>query len=166
MESMFRSTPKVLSESDVAETTRKLGLFDSLYNPTGKAFENRFESIENNTIIFDHASGLMWQRSGSSPMAYQNISAWLQRVREENFGNYSDWRLPTVEEILTLLADHKQESGLYLNWLFDNRQKIVWTADTKNATQAWAMFFTSGHCYYSDIHQMFRASFYYLRAVR
>lgn len=164
MEPLF--TPKVLSESNVTEIIKKSGLFDSLYNPTGKAFENRFEPIENNTIIFDHASGLMWQRSGSAPTAYQNISNWLQGVRDQNFGNYADWRLPTVEEILTLLEDRKQENGLFLNLLFDNRQKIVWTADMKNATQAWAMFFASGHLYYSDIHQMFPASFYSLRAVR
>jgi hypothetical protein len=166
MDPIFRSTPKTLSEGDVATTAKKLGLFDSLYNPTGKPYANRFELIENNTIIFDHASGLMWQRSGSPKIAYQKSSSWLSSLREQNFGNYSDWRLPTVEEILTLLEDRKQESGLFLNLIFDSLQKIIWTADAKNATQAWAVFFTNGHCYYSDIHQMFPASFYYLRAVR
>lgn len=166
MEPIFRSTPRTLSETDVSNVVKKVNLFDSLYNPSGKPFQNRYELIEDNSIVFDHASGLMWQRSGSQQIAYQEIGSWLGDLQVQKYGNYGDWRLPTVEEGLSLLENRKQDTGLFIDPVFDSHQKTIWTADAKNATQVWAIFFTNGHCYYSDIHQMFPASYYAIRAVR
>lgn len=162
----FRSVSRRLTENTVRRWIQQQNIFDALYNPTGISFSNHFELIENGLVVFDHASGLMWQRAGSEQVAYRGIKNWLYQLNSQSFANYKDWRLPTLEEALTLLEPQKQEQGLFLAPLFSNIQKKIWTADVKSKASAWAVFFNEGHCYYSDTYQVFPSSYYYLRAIR
>jgi len=145
---------------------KEKNVFDGLYHPQGMKVTNDYEIVDNGTVIFDHASGLMWQQSGSGQIAYRAIKKWVTELNKKRFAGYSDWRLPTIEEVLTLLETKKKGHGLYIDPIFDETQSKIWTADVHSKTCAWAMFFNEGHCYYSDTHQMFTAAYYYLRAVR
>ncbi|GAK49223.1 hypothetical protein U14_00442 [Candidatus Moduliflexus flocculans] len=42
-------------------------------------------------------------------MTYQEAEAYIAQINADNFGDYNDWRLPTVEELLSLL-EQKQET--------------------------------------------------------
>ncbi len=165
MEPIFRNLPLVLSEAEVEKVIREHNLFDALYNAAGQIFPNQFELMLQDRVVFDHATGLMWQRSGSDKIDYRVIRKWLQTLNAQAFAGYHDWRLPTIEEALTLLEAKKDANFLYVNPIFDPLQKQIWTADIKNQTSAWAIFFSNGHCYYSDTHQKFNTN-YYVRAVR
>lgn len=43
--------------------------------------------------------------SPGNPNNGQNIHDWLQRVNQEGWCGYHDWRIPTLEELKTLLTD-------------------------------------------------------------
>jgi serine/threonine-protein kinase len=103
--------------------------------------ENDFEN-QGETVI-DHVTGLLWQRSGSDEsLTYQKAQAYIENLNRERFAGYADWRLPTVEELMSLLEPEKQSNEFYINPIFDKRQWCSWSADT--ISTLWSRIFSSG----------------------
>lgn len=100
-------------------------------------------------VVYDHASSLMWQQSGSTKeMEYKNAKAYVEALNSQNFAGYSDWRLPTLEEAMSLMKPTKNTDALYIDPLFDKQQNWIWTSDTYSASRAWVVDFYFGYCYY------------------
>jgi hypothetical protein len=78
------------------------------------------------------------------------------------FAGYDNWRLPTLEEAMSLMENTPNEFGLYINPLFDVRQPWNWTADRYSASRIWFVNFLYGNCNYSGL----RDKDGYVRAVR
>ncbi len=99
-------------------------------------YQGRFEKQGN--IVVEQKSGLMWQTSGSEHwMTYPEAQGYIDSLNNMRFAGHTDWRLPTVEELMTLQEAEKQESGLCLNPAFDPTQTWSWTADTRTEDGAW-----------------------------
>jgi hypothetical protein len=64
---------------------------------------NDFEDNGDGTVT-DHATGLMWMQDDSGEgMNWQEALAWAQTKNASNFLGYSDWRLPNVKELQSIL---------------------------------------------------------------
>ena len=102
---------------------------------------NKFES--RGDVIIDKATGLMWQKSGApKKLTYDQAQHYLAVDRT---GGYADWRLPTIEELLSLVELEKMPN-LYINSMFfDETQKWVWSADSriKRENLKWAIWIVS-----------------------
>ncbi len=168
----FRSSPKEdFSEiSSIKEMIRQYNFFCKEYNwtkgysnPNGSSFDNKFESQNSSMVIYDQASGLMWQQSGFAyTMSYNKAKSNIARLNRDKFAGYNDWRLPTLEEAMSLMEPTKMSGGLHIDPMFDNNQRYIWTADLYSAHSAWVVYFGDGQCYYSAI--SYNDS--YVRAVR
>ncbi|MFQ5628673.1 MAG: DUF1566 domain-containing protein [bacterium] len=102
---------------------------------------------ENQSLVIDHTTGLTWQQSGSSDsMVFKDAQAYIQKLNDENHSGYSDWRLPTLEEAMSLIELEKKEGNLYIESVFDKKQGWIWTADKTTAGSVWFVLFTSGDC--------------------
>jgi hypothetical protein len=55
-----------------------------------------------------------------------------------------------LEEAMSLMEPKKSKDGLYIDAIFDNTQRWIWTADTRSASAAWGVIFGSGYC--NDTH--------------
>lgn len=65
--------------------------------------KNNFKDNKDGTIT-DLATGLMWQRSDSQKaMSWENALSWVQQKNNENYLNYSDWRLPNAKELQSIV---------------------------------------------------------------
>jgi|GEM_PF-1236500 len=166
---VFRSTPQSLSEAQVKTMLKKFNFYSREYdwnkeycNPGGVGFENDFELSKNGLVVYDKASRLMWQRGGSEKYLYLNqTQAYIDSLNRVGFAGYRDWRLPTLEEAMSLMERNKNKAGLYINELFDSRQRWIWTADPyAGASGRWVVIFNSGYCSPYDIY------YYHVRAVR
>jgi hypothetical protein len=131
-------------------------------NPRGQGLPNDFVLQQGGRIIVDRATGLMWQQSGSEEsMIYDKAKAYISQLNRENFGGYSDWRLPTLEEAMSLMERSTLNGDLYIDPKFDSKQRWIWTADKESAGVAWVANFGYGHCDRNFVQLNF-----YVRAVR
>ena len=116
-----------------------------------------------NGIIKDNVTGLMWQKATAT-----GTYTWQQAVDYCNnlsLGGYTDWYLPTIRELSTLVDSSIALPGPTINTTYfpDTGQSIYWssTVPADGIGNAWGVFFSYGYVYgYS------KADYYYVRAVR
>jgi len=129
-----------------------------------KYVPNDYEDNQNGTIT-DHATGLMWQQSGSDDMlSLPKGKKYMRRLNHERFAGYNDWRLPTIDELTSLLEPEKRKNELYIDLLFDQKQLYCGSSDTSNGSSdlAWVVYFNYGVVGSSLLNDLN----YYVRVVR
>lgn len=146
----LRSQPTEDFPEEAAEIMIKdMGFFDSEWHTAGTGFPNQYELRENGMVVYDHASGLMWQQSGSDNMPYDEIKYYLETLKLQHFAGYCDWRLPTLEEAMSLLEPVQNTKGRYIDLIFDQMQQWIWTSDMKPGFwkgSPWVVYFDAGEC--------------------
>jgi uncharacterized protein YjbI with pentapeptide repeats len=97
-------------------------------------------------VVVDNATGLMWHQSGSDDQVkWGEAKYWVEDLNSEGYAGYQDWRLPTLEEVVSLIESSRknrwlptleellESSGkgtdLYMNHVFSKQQKWSWTGD-------------------------------------
>ena len=122
---------------------------------------NEFQDNGDDTVT-DYATGLMWQKSGSSySFHYSLAKEYVEFLNEERFAEYNDWRLPTIPELMSILKFKKNDKGYYIDPVFNQKQRCCWSADSSNGWVAWYVLFIYGNVYW---HFTFNDN--YVRAVR
>ena len=162
---IFRYQPQKLSENDVNEMLKINNLFEKNRNKQGTGFNNQLEldKVGEDEIIVDYNSGLIWLPDGSSEaIVFNKAKAWIEELNRINYAHYDDWRLPTLEEVMSLMTKEQKNGELFIDPIFDPIQRSIWTSDlTQNESLAWVVFFNYGSCYVNclDLRN-------YVRAVR
>jgi serine/threonine-protein kinase len=132
---------------------------DHLWRPQTYT-RNSFE-IHSNGTIADHATGLLWQRSGSRyPATRQRAAAYLENLNHRRFAERCDWRLPTINELITLLRPMHNAIDLCIAPQFDQRQRWLWSIDRRSYTAAYYVDMELGFVGWQDCSAPF-----YTRAV-
>ncbi|HEX9974426.1 MAG TPA: DUF1566 domain-containing protein [bacterium] len=148
---MYRDAPKQLCDEDVAAMIARHKFFDKKKNENGhdivKTFE--FREINGEKVIFDSDSGLMWQKSGSlRSMWLETAKQWIEELNRISYAGHNDWRLPTLEEAMSLMKKERLNGDMHIDLMFDKNQTSIWTSDMTTAgSRAWVVFFNYGSCY-------------------
>jgi hypothetical protein len=82
-------------------------------------------------VVVDNATGLMWHQSGSDDYVdWDEAKEWVEDLNsEEGYAGYQDWRLPTVDEAVSLLESSQINGDLYIDPVFSKNQRWTWTGD-------------------------------------
>jgi len=146
----LRETARPLTPEDVMTLLDKYNFYATCWNYNGNFcnpegdFKNVFFKNHDNTVT-DRATGLMWQQGGSSkPMTWQEAKAYVETVNRDAFAGYSDWRLPNVEELASLMERSWQNCDLFIDPVFDKAQRSIWSKDTRDMATAWKANFHMG----------------------
>jgi hypothetical protein len=159
----FRSKPiNRLSGSLLGSIAKKYGFFDSVFNNSGAGFSNDYVLQNDGEVVYDRASGLMWQQSGSYNMTFADAKEYVNQLNQDRFAGYNDWRLPTVDESMSLMERKENNDDLYIDSVFDSIQRYIWTSDGHRAKSAYVAKFMSGNLGSTLI----RKNDYFVRAVR
>ena len=119
----LRSYPSRVSYEDTNKIIKKYG-FDHPFDKSNLglpsvykgSFKNSFESrnLEGDLVVIDRKTQLMWKKD----CVYKDYSP-----REEldsvlnnfKYAGYSNWRIPTIEELFSLLEFERNNLGYYIN---------------------------------------------------
>ena len=143
----LREEPKEISEQTIKRMVLQYDFYEYERNPYGN-FVNDFMKNGDGTIT-DRATGLMWQEEGSTAtLRYGEAQKYIKRLNKQQYAGHSDWRLPTVEELVSLLKN-SQRKGVHIDSAFGNKQAICWTADdyyldSRYTLGAWIVSFKYG----------------------
>jgi len=119
---------KNLSDGDLQKMIKERNFFNKQSNPEGH-FPNDLLDNGNGTIT-DKVTGLMWQKGGSpSEMKFDLAVRYVEELNSSRFGGHGDWRLPTMEELCSLLEGTSNASGKFMDNLFDPAQSLCWSGD-------------------------------------
>lgn len=159
----LRDQAQQLSEAQVTNLIKKSDFFDIKRNISGRGASGQLELLEisSDAMVFDPRSNLLWQQSGSQEsMWFEQTQEWLMSLNQRGYGGYHDWRLPTLEEAMSLMRNNNDATSLYIDPIFDPKQLSIWTADTsEKQARAWVVFFNYGCCHlnYYDFNHFVRA---------
>jgi len=156
----LRSDQMTVSEDDFIEVFK----LNEDWRPL-EYIENDFEDLED--IILDRTTGLIWQKWHSKQeLIYEDARKYVENLNQERFAGFSDWRLPTIPELSSLLENEKQSNGLFINPIFktDRPTEIwywCWSSDQRAGGGAWSVNFNLGDVYWNYMDYS-----YYVRVCR
>ncbi|KPA14027.1 protein containing DUF1566 [Candidatus Magnetomorum sp. HK-1] len=157
------------------------------YDANGSALPT---SADQWSIVYDKATGLMWEVKSddgslfdrdrlvtwfSSRLEYEgtlavgkynngeNTEIYVQALNNNQLGGFSDWRIPTVLELRTILDFTGQNSHILTQFFPYTQAKEYWTIQSKNSdlSKAWCVHFNDGLESLQEKRDVF-----YVRAVR
>ena len=129
---------------------KRYGFFENNWNISG-SFDNDFVDNSDGTVT-DRTTALMWQKDGSSSgIKRRRALAYVKKLNKDQFAGYSDWRLPTVDELASLLRKDRT-NGMHIDALFGTKQRGCWSSDvapdflgsTTPLSEVWVVSFTQG----------------------
>ena len=88
--------------------------------------------------MVDETTGLMWQRTASDyPLDHGEAKELIESLNEIRFGGLSCWRLPTVNELMSLVTDPiVPETSCNTPFITDGREWF-WSCDKRSQETSW-----------------------------
>ena len=130
-------------------TAQKAFGLDELWRPNEYGQGDFMDNFDG--TIQDRATGLVWEKHGSRyPLSWQRAHAHIERLNTHAYGNRSDWRLPTIDELTTLFTGRTEPGDFCQQSLFDPRKARLWSGDTKAFTAAWYVDAELGFVWWQD----------------
>jgi hypothetical protein len=145
----LRSSPLAFKENKIESLVRNSGLFERRYNLEGNA-EGYLVDNGDGLTVSDLTTGLMWQRGGSEIGSIRTIQNWAGELNRSSFAGYSDWRLPTFEEALSLALKKKNSKELYLHPCFSAGQPFVFTSDKRDPGGYWFVDYAQARVFWAS----------------
>ena len=99
-------------------------------------------------------------------MNWQEANELISKMNEQDFGSHNDWRLPSVEELITLFDYKSKESiadQLIAQGYIGVQASYYWSSTTcaSNTNYAWYMYMGDGYAGNYD-----KTSYFYVWPVR
>jgi hypothetical protein len=179
----LRSEKQTVSNAEAKAMVVTNNFFRANWNNGGKGVEHRYETkaVGSALVVLDHTTGLMWQRGGSGEVYAgqgdrKDADEYVRSLNAKKFAGFDDWRLPTLEEAMSLMSpadqgqpgevldgSDKVTKGLdHIDAAFEkDAAPIMWTSDLESPERAWLLYFWDGICVPESVN--FNA---YVRAVR
>jgi hypothetical protein len=117
--------------------------------------------INGDGTVTDTDTGLMWdQDTPDNAMTWESA---LSTFENSTWAGYTDWRLPTIQELRSLVDYSRFNPVINITYFPDTAASCYWSSTTyANGTDvAWGMYFDYGGDYLN-----FKDGLYYVRAVR
>lgn len=141
--------PRIINDDEIEGLIKKWNFFDSEHNAEGN-FVNQLVQGKTKETVVDLRTGLMWQRSGLDINSIRTIQRQIKELNENGFAGFHDWRLPSMEEALSLLEPEKNQKGMYLHPCFYKQQAFIFVNAQRKPGGYWFVDFKQGRAFWSS----------------
>lgn len=145
----LNSAPRDLRETDADAIIRAGNFFDTQYNIKGK-FTNFLVDNQDGLTVTDKVTGIMWQRDGNDITSIRKTQAYINKMNDSRFAGYDNWRLPSMEEALSLMETEQNDKGLYLPKCFSAKQPFIFLAGRRDPGGYWFCDYKQGTVYWAS----------------
>ena len=123
------------------------------------------KTVGGDMVVADNATGLMWHQNGADDAkTWYEAKGWIKKLNKRGYAGYRDWRLPTLDEAVSLLESSRINGDLYIDPVFSKKQTGILTGDKFDGSEvAWLVFFDCGGVFGDYIVSY---GYYYVRPVR
>jgi len=141
--------PAFLQEEEVDALLRKWNFFESEQNPAG-VFANTLINPGNDQTVIDLTTNLMWQRDGLEINSIRQMRKAIAEVNEKGLAGFHDWRMPTVEEAMSLMEPLQNSKGIYLHPCFSKNQPFIFVEARRKPGGYWFVDYKQGRLFWSS----------------
>jgi hypothetical protein len=150
---LIRSTPRTdFDEAAANQMIFEKNFFDSSRNKEGQPAAATLKTLLNGALIEDRATGRVWTRSCGAALPYlgeTNAGMVVWKANADRLGGADDWRLPTLEEAMSLMTPEKNTNGLFISHHFSDDGYVL-TCDTHTQfggqSMVWVACYALGDC--------------------
>jgi len=158
----LRSEKTTLSRDEAKVMIVTHDFYRAGWNDPGKSGVHQYETqVQHGAlVVLDHATGLMWQRGGSGKPVqggWQGAEQYVHELNAKGFGGFDDWRLPTLEEAMSLMTTPEEGQSragrsddtkvAHLARVFEIAGAyFIWTTDLLAPGRGWVVYFMEGQC--------------------
>lgn len=98
----------------------------------------------------DPVTGLMWAKTDNgSDINWQQAANYCQNL---TMGGYSDWRLPTIDELAGIYDQTQNVDGKHIKGGIHMTASAAWSNSAGDASgEAWNFFFNNGSRYSNQL---------------
>lgn len=139
----------ILLEEDIEPLLKKWNFFDSQKNASG-SFINGFVDSGDSLTVIDERTGLQWQTGGLDICSSRMMKKKIEKIAEEGFAGFHDWRLPSLEEALTLMESKVNFKGVHLHPCFSVDQPFVFVDAQRKPGGYWFVDYKQGCVFWSS----------------
>lgn len=94
--------------------------------------------INDELTLTDRVTGLIWQIAGSeNPLTRHGADQYIVNLNKRSFGGKCTWRLPTINELLSLFTKSSTLEHFCQPETFTEQQVNLWSADWRSEGIAW-----------------------------
>lgn len=140
---------ETLSEEDIQAMVRKYDFYDCERNPDGD-FKNYLVDNNDNLTVSDRKTGLMWQREGFDIMSFRMLLREVEKLNRENFAGFSDWRLPTPAEAMSLMTPMGNRNDQHIHDCFSAGQPFIFTCAKRSPGGYWFVDYNHGRAFWAS----------------
>lgn len=157
----LRSQPRLISSEDLVNDIKSKGLNLPSKNVFG-TIQNSYKTIENGASVVDQTTKLIWEQSGSKRLlTYSEAVNYVIDLNNRDYAGKKIWRIPTMEELISLVEEGRRNGSLYIDPVFDGAQHRIISADKSGLDRRWGLVFYSTTLYLVGVEFP-----YFVRAVR
>lgn len=107
----------------------------------------RFELVMGDAAVLDKETGLVWAKNANIALGYKSWQNAINYCRNLNIGGRIGWRLPTVEELSSLVDESQSNPALPDGHPFVDVQSRHYWSSTEyegDSDNAWAVVMNDG----------------------
>jgi hypothetical protein len=139
----------IINDDTIGEVLKKWNFYDAEQNSSGR-FDNALAAVEHPEVLVDQRTSLMWQRGGVDIGSIRFMQRSIKEMNEDAFAGYSDWRLPTMEEAMSLMETDKNDKGVHLHPCFSKEQPFIFVDAQRKPGGYWFVDFKQGRAFWSS----------------
>ena len=102
--------------------------------------------VEGDKVVINHVTGLMWQQAAADFVPGAEIQNHIKSVNADRYAGFSDWRLPTIEELMSLV-EGPEKGADFIDPIFELPLWFCASADKEKGedNSVWVVSFEDGY---------------------